>query len=376
MKAVICANTTWNLVNFRSKLITALIANGHQVVAVAPSDRYAAQLQRLGCDFVDLTMDNQGTHPGRDALLLWRFWKIFRRVEPDVYLGYTAKPNIYGSLAARSLGISVINNIAGLGSAFIRSGWLASLVTGLYRVAIKRSFKVFFQNADDQSLFIRMGLVPPGKCELLPGSGVDLDHFKVLPRQNATVDGTFRFVLVARLLRDKGIQEYVDAAKILKPRWPQAEFCLLGFVDAKNPTAISNAEVDKWVKQGYVSYLGVSDDVRVQVGCADCVVLPSYREGTPRSLLEAAAMGRPIITTDAVGCREVVDDGINGYLCKVRDAQDLARKMESMLQLTPEQRSDMGLRGRAKMEAQFDEQIVIRKYLSALSELAARSSKA
>jgi glycosyltransferase involved in cell wall biosynthesis len=180
----------------------------------------------------------------------------------------------------------------------------------------------------------------------------------------------FRFLLIARMLRDKGVGEYVEAAQLLRQRWPQAEFCLLGFVDVQNPAAISRAEMDAWVAQGFVNYLGVSDDVRTQIATADCVVLPSYREGTPRTLLEAAAMGRPIITTDAVGCREVVDDGVNGYLCQVRDAADLAAKMEQMLLLPPAQRLAMGLQGRAKMEAEFDEQIVIDRYLATVAALA------
>jgi glycosyltransferase involved in cell wall biosynthesis len=158
----------------------------------------------------------------------------------------------------------------------------------------------------------------------------------------------------------------VEAARLISQRWPHAEFCLLGFVDAQNPSAISGAQMEAWVAQGFVTYLGVSDDVRAQISEADCIVLPSYREGTPRTLLEAAAMGRPIITTDAVGCREAVEDGHNGLLCKVQDAGDLAAKMETMLSLSHEQRTEMGLRGRAKMVAEFDEQIVIDKYLAAI----------
>ena len=169
------------------------------------------------------------------------------------------------------------------------------------------------------------------------------------------------------MLRDKGVCEYVEAAKLLRSRWPQAEFCLLGFLDVQNPTSISRGEMDAWVAEGVVNYLGVSNDVRPQIASAKCIVLPSYREGTPRTLLVAAAMARPIITTDAVGCREVVDDGVNGYLCNVRDAGDLANKMEQMLLLSQEQRTEMGFRGRAKMEAEFDEQIVIDKYLSAIA---------
>lgn len=246
-------------------------------------------------------------------------------------------------------------------------------VRWLYRMALGTSAKVFFQNNDDRQMFVAGGLVRAEVADLLPGSGVDLARFAVAPLEPAAgTERKYRFLLIARMLYDKGVGEYVEAAKLIRARWPQAECCLLGFVDAQNPSAISRAQMDAWVEAGYVSYLGLSDDVCTEIAAADCIVLPSYREGTPRTLLEAAAMGRPIITTDAVGCREVVDDGHNGLLCQPRDAADLAAKMEHMLSLTHAQRAEMGLRGRAKMEAEFDEQIVIRKYLAAIEEVLAR----
>ncbi len=341
--------------------------NGHEVIAVAPYDLYAKQLEALGCKFLELKMDNEGTSPVSDALLLLRYWLLLRREKPGLFLGFTIKPNVYGSLAANKLGIPVINNIAGLGAVFIRGGWLVQLVQWLYRVALVRSVKVFFQNPDDRQLFLDLRLVKAKVAELLPGSGVDLQRFSLEPMPVA--NSNFRFLLIARMLRDKGVSEFVQAARMLRDRWPYVEFCLLGFVDVKNPAAISRSEVESWVAKGFVKYLGVSDDVRNEIAFADCVVLPSYREGTPRSLLEAAAMGRPIITTDAVGCREVVDHEVNGYLCKLRDAEDLAKMMNQMLLLSPEERTVMGSRGRAKMEAEFDEQIVISKYLAAIEAI-------
>jgi glycosyltransferase involved in cell wall biosynthesis len=225
--------------------------------------------------------------------------------------------------------IPVINNIACLGAAFICGGPVMRILLWLYRAALRRSSQVFFQNDDDRQLFVSGGLVPASKTALLPGSGIDLVRFASTPMPAIGNDcESFRFFLVARMLRDKGVGEYVEAARLLRKRWPQVEFCLLGFLDVKNPAAISWAEMDAWVAEGVVKYLGESDEVRSQIAAATCVVLPSYREGTPRSLLEAAAIARPIITTDAVGCREVVGDGVNGYLCKVRDAADLAVKME------------------------------------------------
>lgn len=356
--------------NFRAGLIRALVATGYEVVAIAPDDKYADSLKALGCRFVPLHMENGGTNPVQDALLIWRFVRIFAQEWPDLYLGYTVKPNVYGSLAAHALHIPVINNVAGLGTVFIKGGWLNHLVRGLYRIALSRSTRVFFQNEDDRQLFVSGGLVSESVADRLPGSGVDLTKFQPspLPGQHPV-----RFLLIARMMWDKGVGEYVEAARLLKQRGIDAECCLLGFLDVQNPAAISRKQMDDWVAEGVVRYLGVSDNVREEIAQADCVVLPSfYREGTPRTLLEAAAMARPIVTTDSVGCRDVVDDGVNGYLCKPKDASDLADKMERIVSMSSAEREAMGLRGREKVEREFDEQIVIDKYLSAIQEMLAK----
>jgi len=370
MKVIISLNTAWNLLNFRVGLIRSLVEQGYEVVAVAPYDHYALQLPALGCRYVPLAMDNKGTSPVQDILLAYRFFRLFIVERPDVFLGYTVKPNVYGSSMAHLLDIPVINNIAGLGAVFIKDGLLARFVRKLYQSALNNSSKVFFQNNDDCQLFISDGLVRPETTDLLPGSGVDLNKFSVVPpRPFRGERRKFRFLLVARMLWDKGVGEYVEAAKLLHQHWPEAECCLLGFLDVKNPAAISREQMEEWVVEGYVNYLGVSDDVREQIVEADCVVLPSYREGTPRSLLEASAMGRPVITTDTVGCREAVDDGYNGLICKLRDPKDLYEKMQQMLLLSDEQRQHMGLCGREKMEREFDEQFVIDKYLAAIRQI-------
>jgi len=378
-RLVIAINTAWNLYNFRAGLIRALVEAGFEVVAVAPFDDYAPRLPGLGCRYAPLAMDNKGTSPLRDLVLLWRFWRLLRREQPAAFLGYTVKPNVYGSIAAHALGIPVINNIAGLGTVFVRGGWLAWLVKALYRLALGRSRRVFFQNDEDRTLFLRQGLVRSGQTGLLPGSGVDLQRFVPAPLPGAeTLTGADQgiaplcFLLVARLVWDKGVGEFVEAARRVRKLAPNARFQLLGFLEVQNPAAIDRATVDAWVAEGAVEYLGATDDVRPYLAAADCVVLPSYyMEGTPRSLLEAAAMARPIITTDWVGCRNVVEEGVNGLLCRVRDAGDLADKMVAMIRLTPAQRAAMGAAGRAKMEREFDEKIVIGEYLRELSRITA-----
>lgn len=344
-----------------------MVAEGYEVLAVAPQDKHAPRLAELCCRFIAMPMDNQGTHPIRDGLLLWRFWVLLRRERPAVFLGYTVKPNVYGSLAAHMLSIPVVNNIAGLGAVFIRDNWLTRVVRWLYKLSLSRSATVFFQNEDDRKLFVEAGLVKSSLTDILPGSGINLRQFAATPLLQ---NGTIRFLLIARMLWDKGVGEYVAAARLLKARHPDAEFCLLGFLDVQNPAAIPRSQMDLWVSEGSVTYLGETDDVRPYITAASCVVLPSfYREGTPRTLLEAAAMARPIVTTDAVGCRDVVDDGVNGYLCRPKDAIDLAERMERIIALSPEERSEMGRRGREKVESEYDENIVIKKYLAAIVEI-------
>jgi glycosyltransferase involved in cell wall biosynthesis len=369
LKVLISVNTAWNLINFRSGLIRGFQDAGYEVVTVAPPDDHVPRLRELGCSFIPLAMDNKGTHPGRDLLLLWRFWRLLHKERPDVYLGYTVKPNIYGSLAAHALGIPVINNVAGLGAVFIKHNWLTRLVKGLYRYALSRSVKVFFQNEDDRRLFTEGGLVRADITDRLPGSGIDLTRFSAAPLADAPGRNGLRFLLIARMLWDKGVGEYVEAARRVRQNHPDAEFFLLGFLDVQNPAAIPRDQMEKWVAEGAIHYLGTADDVRPHIADADCIVLPSYREGVPRTLLEAAAMARPIITTDAVGCREVVDDGVNGYLCKPRDIEDLAAKVQQMIGLSEEERSRMGRMGREKVEREFDEQIVIRKYLEIVGKV-------
>lgn len=361
---LISINASWNIVNFRAGLIRGLRGAGYRVVALAPPDAYSARLADLGVEYHPIAMDKQGMSPARDLLLLWRYGRALRRLRPDIFLGFTAKPNVYGSLAAQALGIPVINNVSGLGTAFIRKGPLTRIVSALYRFAFRRSATIFFQNGEDRALFVAEGMARPEQAKLLPGSGIDLDRFRP---EKAPSRGGFTFLLVARLVWDKGVGEYVEAARRVRQDWPEARFRLLGFLDVPNRTAVSRGDVEAWVEEGVVDYLGETDDVRPFIAAADCVVLPSYREGLPRTLLEAAAMAKPLIATDVPGCRQVVDEGVNGFLCAVRDAPSLAGAMARMLGLGEEERARLGAAARAKVEREFDEESAVRLYLDAIA---------
>ncbi len=369
-KIIINVNSAWNLFNFRAGLIGELIRAGYEVVAVSPWDENVPKLELLGCRFVKLEVDSQGTNPIRDLLLLWRYWQLLIIEKPDLCLFYTVKPNVFGSLASTFCGVPFINNVAGLGSVFISGGWLKRIVKILYKIALKKSTKVFFQNKDDLELFLENKLINPKLTDVLPGSGINLNYFSPLKTDIDTTEiSSFKFLLIARMLKDKGVVEYVKAAQLLKESGLKAEFYLLGFLDVHNPAAISKEQMNAWVKQGYVKYLGSSDDVREHISNSSCIVLPSYREGTPRALLEAAAMAKPIITTNAAGCKEVVDDGENGMLCEVKNSIDLASKMKEMLMLSEDQRKLMGEKGRLKMVKEYDEKIVIQKYMQAIEHV-------
>lgn len=365
-KIVICLNTSWNIYNFRLNLARALKNTGYKVVLVAPYDAYSEKLKNE-FEYYDIYMNNKGTNPKEDIKTLIEFYNLYKKIKPNVVLNYTIKPNIYGNIACGLLGIKTINNISGLGTVFIKESLVTKIAKWLYRYSLGKSSKVFFQNSDDRNLFVNNRLVEFAKSDLLPGSGIDTNKF--VPIKYDKKDNTFRFLLIARMLWDKGVGEYVEAAKILKNKYSNIEFQLLGSLDATNNTAISKEQMQSWTDESLVNYLGTTDNVKNFIKKADCIVLPSYREGTPRTLLESASMGKPIVTTNVVGCKEVVDDSINGFLCEVKNAFDLADKMEMMFSLSDKERTSMGKMGREKMINQFEEKIVINKYFEAIQEL-------
>nr|ADN43875.1 WcmT [Escherichia coli] len=359
------ANTRWYLYNFRVNTIRCLVKEGYRVLAIAPKDDYSEQLELLGSEFINIFIDQSGKNPIKDLITLFKFYSIFKRENVNCVLNFTPKNTIYSTLAASLANVKAINNIAGLGLLFIEECITSKIAGMLYKLSQRRASKIFFQNEEDRVFFLSQKIVDISMTDRLPGSGVDLKRFYHSPSPD---DGVVRFLLVARMLYDKGIGQYIEAARHLKSKYGNnVEFRLLGFLDVNNPSAVTKEDMQSWVNGGIVIYLGTSDNVEREIAKADCMVLPSYyREGIPKSLLESGAMGKPIVTTNNVGCRETVDDGINGFLCIPRSSESLIEKLDLIINMSHEQRVEMGLASRKKIECEFNEEIVIKKYLDAI----------
>jgi glycosyltransferase involved in cell wall biosynthesis len=356
----VVSNTSWSLYNFRRNLIRSLLEANCKVITFAPLDAYSSKVASLGCSYVPVSMNNKGRNPFQDLHFFLRLVRHFRREKLSCVLTFTPKANIYGCWAARLLGIPAVANVAGLGSVFTSPSAAQRLVKQMYRVALTWPVRTFFQNSDDMALFTSLNIVTAARAELLPGSGVDVEYFA--PRAPAN-SGAISFLFLARLLREKGIEEYVAAARAVKREQPHVEFRILGFTDVQNPSAISATTVKGWTDEGVIRYLGDTSDVRPFIADADCVVLPSYyREGTPRTLLEAASMGKPLITTNMPGCRNAVENGVTGFLVKPRDVRDLVAKMSAIAAMPGDARQQMGQKGREKMILEFDERRILKRY--------------
>ncbi|SAK44341.1 glycosyl transferase [Caballeronia catudaia] len=357
--ALVC-NTAWAIYTYRRGVLRMLTALGAQVTIIAPRDRTFEPLIEMGCRCVELPVASKGTDPRQDLKTLGALYREYRATRPHIVFHYTIKPNIYGSLAAMLARVPSIAVTTGLGYVFIQKSRTAQVAKLLYRFAFRFPREVWFLNKDDHHAFKHEKLLAhPDRARRLHGEGVDLDEFALAPLP-ARED--FVFILIGRLLWDKGVAEYVEAARRIRAKFPHARFQLLGPVGVDNPSAISRTDVERWEAEHIVEYLGEANDVRPLVAAADCVVLPSYREGVPRTLMEASAMGRPIVATDVPGCREVVEHGVNGLLCEVKSADSLTDAIERMLTLSAAEREAMAQRGREKVAREFDEKNVVERY--------------
>ena len=374
MHILMAVNAAWNIWNFRRPLVEALQADGHRITVLAPPDEAVQNLERLGCRMRPLEMSVKGMNPLEDLKLQRRFARIFREERPDAVLSYTIKNNVFGARAAKSVGVPFLPNVTGLGTAFLSGKLLQAVTEQLYRRSFAGLPVVFFQNEDDRGLFLERRLVTADQAQLLPGSGIDLSRFAPAPMPDP--DAPPVFLMIARLLRDKGVVEFVEAARQVKARHPKARFQLLGAVGSENRSAIDRSTLEGWVAEGVVEYLRTTPDVRPAIAAASCVVLPSYREGAPRTLIEAAAMARPVIATDVPGCRAVVDEGVSGFLCAVRSAESLSAAMERFLALSPDGQRGMGAAGRIKMAREYDQKLVVDAYRASLAQITGADMRA
>jgi glycosyltransferase involved in cell wall biosynthesis len=334
MKIVVISHHTRSLLNFRCQMLKEFVKAGHDVTVCSPENNpeYMDQFTQMGIAFIPFPLVRNGMNPIKDLYALLFLIRTLIKTKPDCVFSASTKPVIYGSLAARLAGVPRFSSmISGVGYAFIELGFKRKLINllerFLFRLALKKNVSVFFQNPDDRDLFVHLGLVYQAQTVLINGSGVDLEHFHPVPApKNAPV-----FLLVCRLVKDKGVVEYVEAARIVKSRHPEATFNLLGPFDYNNPSALSRQQIETWQQEGLITYCGETEDVRPFLSASSVFVLPSYYEGTPRSVLEAMAVGRPILTTDVAGCRETVVEGENGFLVPRGDSKALADAMERFI---------------------------------------------
>ncbi len=363
----IVANTSWYIYNFRLNLAKSLIEKGATVYAVAPIDSYSEQLEKNGVVHVPWRLTPTGTNPLIELGSILSLRRTLRFLNIDTVLSYTPKGNVYSGLAIYGTRTRILPNISGLGTAFNKGVVAKHSIIALYRIAFTRAERIFFQNEDDRETFRKAGVAPHVPTERLMGSGVDLARFSLSPLPSIASPGrAITFLFVGRLLWEKGIQEYVDAARAVKRTNNNVRFLVLGNLLPPHPRAVSKQQLQDWCGEGAIEYLGTTDDVPSVLKEVDCMVLPSfYKEGVPRTLIEAAAMGRPIITTDVPGCRDVVN-GANGWVCEPRNTVDLTNKIQAFLNLDVESRARMGKSSHELARKVFDEKNVIESYMQAL----------
>ena len=371
MRVLILANNDVGLYKFRKELISELLHPGSflvdrfaepcEVFISLPNGDFVPELVGMGCHFIDTPLERHGTNPISELKLKNKYKDIVRQVQPDIVFSYTIKPNIYGGMACRALKVPCVMNITGLGTAVENGGVMQKIMLILYKLSLPGSKKVFFQNNENKDFFVKHGLAL-GKHDMLPGSGVNLDQYSVL---DYPPEDTIEFVFISRIMKEKGIDQYLEAAKVLRKKYPHTRFHICGACEPEY-----DGELQKLIEDKTVIYHGLVKDIAAIYQHTHCIVHPTYYpEGMSNVLLEACACGRPIITTDRAGCREIIDDSVNGFMVKQKDSNDLIEKLEAFINLPYKQKKAMGFAARAKVEKEFDRQIVVQKYLEELDSV-------
>lgn len=368
---IISANSSWYLFNFRKNTITTLISRGYNVIAVSPYDSYTQKLIGLGCDYAELKIRPKSINPLDDFKTLLSYFSIYKNNDCCLVLNFTPKCNIYSTLVASFLNIPVINNISGLGAVFSSKGFIRKISEFLYSFSQKKADVIFFQNKDDLKLLSRkVKFNKKTVIKLIPGSGVDLTRFYPKRQSDYNSGNEMVFLMSSRLILEKGVMQYYEAAKRVKKQYPKVRFLLAGFIDEVSSNGLKKITIEKWEGEGIINYLGCTDHIEEFLSKADCFVLPSYySEGIPKSLLEAGAMGLPIITTDNTGCREVIRDTISGLICRPRSIDDIFNAFVKLINMPVQERILMGDNARKIIEEGFDEKLVISNYIEALNDV-------
>lgn len=374
MKTILLvSNLASTFLLFRRELIIDWVAQGHRVICAGASDTPSSRFSEIGAEFISLPIHRGSMNPWHEMVFIWHLFTLLFHRRPDVAISYTIKPNSYLPPLAFILGIPTIAVATGLGFAFLRSGWAARLARSIFLWGMSFANVTCVLNADDRDVLQKSGKSWSDRTTILPGEGVDTSYFSALaPKEK---ERTLIFLMIARLLKDKGVREFAAAAQKIKDKYPHARFWLLGALDAENPSGITQSELDRMTKLGAIEYRGIVDDVRPIIAEVDCVVLPSYREGIPRSLLEAGAMRRPLIATNVPGCADVVIDGVNGFLCSPKDAESLARAMDKMISLDSNVRTVMAEKSRRRIDEYFSIEKVLSAYRVMLMPLLTRKEE-
>ncbi len=360
MRILILANNDIGLYNFRKELIERLVEEKNEVFISLPNGERIKDLRNLGCEFIETNIDRRGTNPIKDFKLILKYNRIVKKLKPDVVLSYTIKPNIYGGIVCRYSKIPYICNITGLGSATGNKCTIQKIIFKLYKIAMKDVRCCFVQNKENLDFIYKHKLIDKEKCQLIPGSGVNLQHFKVLdyPKENESI----KFLFAGRIMKEKGIEQYLDAAKAIKNKYKNVEFEILGFCEEDYEELLGELNKEK-----IINYYGMQKDIIPYLKACSCLILPSYYpEGMSNVLLEASASGRPIITTNRSGCKEIVEDKKTGYIIEAQNNQQLINKIEEFLKLSNAQRKEMGLNSRTKVEKEFDRKIVVKEYMKVI----------
>lgn len=363
-KVLLIGNHGFVIYNFRKELIQKLLAEDYEVYISLPNDEKVQKMIEWGCKFVETEVDRRGTNPITDLRLIGHYLKILKKINPDVVLTYTIKPNLYGGIACRILNIPCINNITGLGSGFSGNSSLKFLLSSLYKVGLKNSKCVFFQNTEDMNILLESKVIN-GPYKLIPGSGVNLNEYELMQYPKK---GGIKFIFIGRIMRDKGIDQYLEAAKFIKKKYPEVIFNVIGFIEKSQ--FHYNDLINKYEREGFINYLGYQSDVRPFIEEANCLIQPSHGgEGLSNVLLETAATGRPLIASNIPGCKETIEESVNGYTFEKKSAQSLITVIEEFIKLPYEKKQEMGLKSRMKIEKEFNRDIVVNSYLVQIKKI-------